>query len=83
MTYSLMDLTAYSNPYISNPKPPLLLCDLKKRYNDYRWIHSICSNYRKITNDSSKMRISQNNEPTNTNIENNKQTITKTKKQKI
>jgi len=30
MTYSLKDLTAYSNPYIPNPKHPLLLNDLKK-----------------------------------------------------
>ena len=30
MTYSLKDLTAYSNPYIPNPKHPLLLRDLKK-----------------------------------------------------
>lgn len=30
MTYSLKDLTAYSNPDITNPKHPLLLGDLKK-----------------------------------------------------
>ena len=30
MTYSLKDLTAYSNPDIPNPKHPLLLRDLKK-----------------------------------------------------
>ncbi len=30
MTYSLKDLTAYSNPNIPNPKHPLLLGDLKK-----------------------------------------------------
>ena len=30
MTYSLKDLTAYSNPNIPNPKHPLLLHDLKK-----------------------------------------------------
>ena len=30
ITYSLKDLTAYSNPNTPNPKHPLLLCDLKK-----------------------------------------------------
>ena len=30
MTYSLKDLTVYSNPNITNPKHPLLLRDLKK-----------------------------------------------------
>lgn len=30
MTYSLKDLTNYSNPDIPNPKHPLLLIDLKK-----------------------------------------------------
>ena len=30
MTYSLKDLTAYSNPNTPNPKHPLLLSDLKK-----------------------------------------------------
>ena len=30
MTYSLKDLTDYSNPYVPNPKHPLLLRDLKK-----------------------------------------------------
>ena len=82
MTYSLKYLTAYSNPNIPNPKHPLLLGDLKKRHNDYGWILSLCANNWKITHDSSKMHISQNNEPTNTSIENNKQTRTPTKKQR-
>ncbi|WP_296890905.1 hypothetical protein [uncultured Methanobrevibacter sp.] len=44
MTYSLKDLTPYSNQNIPNPKHPLLLTDLKKRYNDYRWLHHLCTN---------------------------------------
>jgi hypothetical protein len=43
MTYSLKDLTPYSNPDILNPKHSLLLTDFKKRYIDYRWLHHICA----------------------------------------
>ena len=82
MTYSLKDLTVYSNPNIPNPKHPLLLSDLKKDtmitdgYTAYvpiieklHMTHQKCV-FHKIMNQRTPR------------MENNKQTTKTTKKQR-
>ena len=71
MTYSLKDLTTYSNPNIPNPKHSLFLTDLKKDTMITDGYTAYAPIIEKLQNDSSKIHISQNNEQTNTSMENN------------
>ena len=82
MTYSLKDLTDYSNPDVSNPKHPLLLRDLKKDTMITDGYTAYVSIIESLQMDHQKCVFSQNDESTNACMENNGQIRVSTKKQR-